>query len=242
VKAVEAFGLSEIAGHDRNEDAWACRPELGVFVVADGMGGGPGAAQASRTAVEAFWKGIEGLAPRERLDDAALRRVVADVNRAVMALAEADPALTGLGTTLSGAVLADGALRLVHVGDSRIYRHRGGAIEQLTPDHTVAAELVALERLSREGARKHPLRGMLSRYVGSTRDASPEIVTVDARGGDWLLLATDGLTAVLADEDITALLAAAPPRAEARCRTLVEAALARNPPDNVTLVSFEVPS
>jgi protein phosphatase len=242
VKALEAFGLSETAGHDRNEDAWACRPDHGVFVVADGMGGGPGGAEASRTAVEAFLRGIEHLAPGDRLKDDALRGVVDGVNRAVLGLADADPALSGLGTTLSGAVVVEGAMRLVHVGDSRIYRQRDGSLEQLTPDHTVAAELVALERLSREGARKHPLRGMLSRYVGSTRDAHPDIVAVDARPGDWLLLATDGLTAVLTDDDMAGLLAAAPAQAEARCRALVAAALSRDPPDNLTVVSFRMPA
>jgi serine/threonine protein phosphatase PrpC len=136
-------------------------------------------------------------------------------------------------------VVVDGAsARLVHLGDSRVYLLRGERLARLTRDHTVARELVELQRISAAEAEVHPLRGMLSRFVGSTADAEPDVAALSLAAGDWLLLATDGLTAVLQEADLLPLCRMEQPRGpEGVCRRLVAEALARHPPDNVTVIA-----
>ena len=123
-----------------NEDYVICMPELGIFVVADGMGGRPGGATASKTAAETFVSAIR------RRDDVELE---------------------GLGSTLLAALLIDGMCRLVHVGDSRAYRLRGGSVELLTRDQTLAEELISRQVWSEDLARRHRLKNVLSQVVGS---------------------------------------------------------------------------
>lgn len=237
---VESFALSDVADRDGNEDAFVRDDANGVFAVADGIGGQPGGAQASRAAVAAFQRLVGSLAPARRADPEALREVTAAVNREVMALGEAEQELKGLGTTLSAVVLGPGRQeRLVHLGDSRVYRFRDGALARLTREHTVAGELVALGRLTPEEARRHPLRGTLSRFLGSAADSVPDVEDLSVREGDWLLLVTDGLTAVVDDGVIGSVLGRGQ-GPEDVCRSLVEEALRLGPPDNVTVVAVHV--
>ena len=235
------YALSEQAERDTNDDFFAAESELGLFAVADGIGGRPGASSASRAAVASLRKRIAELPPAERLERGRLRETLAQVNADVIAVGERDARLAGLGTTLSALVVGEKASCLVHVGDSRVYRVRDGGITRLTRDHTVANELVILNRLRPEEVERHPLRGMLSRFLGSTSDAEPEIETFAIDPGECYLLATDGLSAVLPEEDILRICwAELPDGMEAVCRSLTAEALRRHPTDNVTLVALAV--
>jgi protein phosphatase len=238
LSAFDCFALGDIADEDAMEDCHGMAPEKGIFVVADGLGGREGGAQASQTAVASFVERVSQLDAAERLEPVALRQALAGVNRDILARGEEDPSVAGLGTTLSAVVLDASRGRIVHVGDSRIYLFRQGKLRQLTRDHTVTAELVAMERLSLENAKQHPLRGVLSRFLGSPNDWEPDFEELNLAPGDWLGLMTDGVSAVLSDPLLESLFAEESSKgAESICRRLIGEALERRPPDNVTTVA-----
>ena len=234
---IECFAISEQgADPDGNDDFVATDPELGMFVIADGMGGRPGGSQASRVATETFLEQMRRLDASSRLDQASLRRAIAITNSKVRSVGEINPLLAGLGTTLS-AVLLDGARgKIVHIGDSRIYRFRAGKLEQLTKDHTLVAELVEGNELSLEAARQYPLRHVLSRSVGTQETVEPDIHDLDLAPHDCLILATDGLTDALSDDGLSRVMTERRSEdAETMCKAITEAAISNAPQDNVTV-------
>ena len=177
-----------------NEDYVLCMPELGIFVVADGMGGRPGGATASKTAAETFVSAIRRRNDVEHVSDKSLRYAVNEACDALRQVSMDSPELEGLGSTLLAALLIDGMCRLVHVGDSRAYRLRGGSVELLTRDQTLAEELISRQVWSEDLARRHRLKNVLSQVVGSKHNPRPVIMPLDLRSGDYLLLATDGFS------------------------------------------------
>jgi len=228
------YAISEHAGLPHNDDFVLAEPGYGVFLVADGMGGRPGGAQASRVAARAFMDYLRRVNPAAIASPAALRKAVSAANKAVHEIVRTDPRMAGMGTTLSAAVLPGTGGRIVHVGDSRIYRYRQGRLEQLTEDHTLEAEMLAHDMLPQAG--EFAMRHVLSRAVGTQPTVEPHIAGLDLGGEDWLLLATDGFyNAIPAErmQDIAIVNAAA--SAHVLCRTLVRAALDAGPQDNVTL-------
>ena len=238
------FSLSE-QGRDPhgNEDFALGSPEAGVFVVADGMGGRPGGAQASQIAATSFVDGRRGdrAAVADRRKTETLQDAVAEANTAVRAAARADPALAGMGTTLTAAVLVQNRGRIVHIGDSRAYLFGRGWVQQLTEDHTLAAELVARRYLSEAGAIRFPLRNVLSRAVGARPNVEADLLALALEPDEALLLATDGLFKALPPLALETLLTTAgDPGAEALSRTIVDAALGGDPEDNVTALVVRV--
>ena len=218
-----------------------------LFVVADGMGGNVGGAEASALALGALadflldtlqWlfalgKG-DDTGDIDVLEDfkAALRRADAQVCEA----AARQPELAGMGTTLTMAYAHGSALFLAHVGDSRAYLFRGQALHQLTRDHTLVQELIACGALPAERAADHRLRHIITNVVGGpTAGVQVEVHRLDLEAGDVLLLCTDGLTEMLTDERIAEVLRLEEsPRAA--CERLVRLANERGGRDNVTVV------
>ena len=201
-----------------------------LWIVADGMGGHAGGEIASRVAVDAakasFSDGEGALAER-------LRTAIAVANRAVLAAAQQDRALAGMGTT-AVALAADGeSLCVANVGDSRAYRVRRGRIEQLTRDHSVVAELVRRGHISEDEAMMHPRRHEVMRSLGFEWDLDVDVDPVEPSAGDCFVLCSDGLSGVVDDAEIAALCAKRRPSDAARA--LVDAANARGGPDNITV-------
>ncbi len=222
--------------HERNDDDVLGEPGYGIFVIADGMGGRPGGSQASRVAVRTFMDHLRRVNPAFLTDEGVLCKAVAAANKAVLAIAQAEPLMAGMGTTLSAAVIAAQGSRIVHVGDSRIYKFTGGRLEQLTEDHTVISELVANRMVTDAMAKQLSLDNVLSRAVGTRPHVDPDIYDLSLRPGEWLLLATDGLTKALPDAKLQALFAAHEKAgAHAVCQAMMQEALAASPLDNVTL-------
>jgi protein phosphatase len=201
-----------------------------LWIVADGMGGHAGGEVASRTAVDAaiasFSAGSADLSSR-------LLVAIVEANRAVLAAAETNRALTGMGTTAVALAVAGESAFVANVGDSRAYRMRRGRIEQLTHDHSVVAELVRRGHLTEDEAMLHPRRHEVLRSLGFEWDLSVDVEEVDAASGDVFLLCSDGLSGVVDDAEIAALLAKRRPSEAARA--LVDAANARGGPDNITV-------
>jgi protein phosphatase len=217
---------------EESEDAEKVDLTQGVVAVADGVSGRPGGAQAAAAAVAAF--------AREARAPDGLAEAVRRANQQVRSVSRLDPELAGAASTLSAVVLGlDGApATVVHLGDGRVYLYRRGELRRLTRDHTVAAELVALDRLSPEAALHHPLRNALARYLGGD-DAEADLAPLPLEEGDVLLLTTDGLPKVVSEAEIEAYLAEAraPERLVGR---LLAAAIDRHPEDDVTVLALRV--
>jgi protein phosphatase len=221
-----------------------------VMLVADGMGGAGGGEVASALVIQEARRHILHTAKWYfRLDDAdddvrlrTLHDILQQIDRRVIEEAEADPALHGMGTTLTAASTVGDEVFLVHVGDSRAYLFRQGELDQLTRDHTLAQQLAECGVIRQEEVRSHRLRNVLTNVVGGQPGLKGEVARLRVANGDRLLLCTDGLNDSVPDPRIAELLARHPDPEEA-CRALVEAALEGGGRDNITVVlaAYAVP-
>jgi serine/threonine protein phosphatase PrpC len=238
MSALDTFGIS-ISGidGDENEDYFVMDPGVGVFLVADGLGGRPGGALASRTAGQSLLTRVRDLRADSRLDPAVLRAAIEEVHRDVLRLAEADALLSGLGTTLSAVVLDGSRGVILHVGDSRVYIFQNGQLKQLTQDHSLAAELVAQGRLRSQAVEHYPLRHVLTRNIGGAGPLVPEVSDVEPGPHDWILLATDGLAKSMSVERLEQELAAGVTGSATDLgRRLTDIVAKAEPNDSVTFV------
>jgi protein phosphatase len=233
---VDDQGYRSDTGRQRNanEDSVLVRPP--IFVVADGMGGAQAGEVASKAAAEAFDRELPE-APPEQL----LRETIETANRAIHEHARADPELTGMGTTITAAIVdAQGEeVAIGHVGDSRAYRLRDGRLEQLTRDHSLVEEMRRKGQLTDEQAEDHPQRSIITRALGPEPRVKVDLQTVQARAGDVYLLCSDGLTTMVGDGEIERVLAAAPSMPDA-VRSLVDEANRAGGRDNITALAFRL--
>lgn len=218
----------------RNEDAYVLEPPL--FAVADGMGGAQAGEVASRLAAAAFREFHEAdeLAPDERVD-----AIIQEANRRIYERARTDAEVSGMGTTVTAALLEAGNVAIGHVGDSRAYRIRDGQLEQLTEDHSLVADLMRSGRLTPEEAEAHPQRSVITRALGTDPQVDVDTLTVEASSGDVFLLCSDGLTTMVADDEILDIVQRARSLEQA-AKSLVKAANRSGGEDNVTVVLFAV--
>jgi PPM family protein phosphatase len=220
----------------QNEDALLVRPDIGVYAVADGMGGHAAGEVASAIAVETIDRTVQeaaarGTDPLEVIEDAVLA-----ANAAILAEARRDPARQGMGTTATVLVTnGDTRYRIAHVGDSRAYLLREDDLRQISVDHTWVHEQVRRGRLTEKDARRHPFASVLTRVLGTEEEVRVDVVDGDTRAGDVFLLCSDGLTAVLDDAALRVVLSR-PDSLEERAGELVRAALEGGGPDNITVV------
>lgn len=218
-----------------NEDSFATAPELGLYVVADGMGGHRAGKVASELATEHALRAIQALQGATASPAEKLRQAVSCANREVHHSAQADPELKGMGTTLVAVLATRERVALAHVGDSRAYLVRGGRIRQLTDDHSLVAELVRRRQISEADAREHPHRHVLTRALGVASTTQPDLAELTPVPGDTFVLCSDGLTTHLRDAEILELVGADPDLQKC-CDALVACANQRGGVDNVTVV------
>jgi serine/threonine protein phosphatase PrpC len=216
-----------------NEDSYFARPP--VFAVADGMGGAQAGEVASRLAAESFGSARRG----QESPEAYLKAIARTANARIHRLAQADSSRSGMGTTLTAALVDDDEVGLAHVGDSRAYLFREGELKLLTSDHSLVEELRRSGRLTDEQAEDHPQRSIITRALGPEREVDVDTMTYRARPGDVYLLCSDGLTTMLREERIAAVLAEAPSLPEAVDRLVGEANDAGGR-DNITVVAFRL--
>jgi PPM family protein phosphatase len=219
----------------RNEDAYVCEPPL--FAIADGMGG----AQAGEVASGLAAAVLEEATGDER-GEARVASLIQEANRRVYARSTEDAATSGMGTTMTVALVDadEGTIAFGHVGDSRAYRVRAGALEQLTDDHSLVGELVRSGRLSPEEAESHPQRAVITRALGTEPDVDVDTFTVEAEPEDVYLLCSDGLTDMVSGDEILAVVERGAGDLEATARALVNAANAGGGDDNITVVLFGI--
>jgi protein phosphatase len=222
-----------------NEDTFALVPELGLYLVADGMGGHTAGQVASELAAEAAVRAVRTLEGASASLTDKLRYALAAANREILAAARAKPEFAGMGTTLVALLATEERIALAHVGDSRAYLIRAGKIRQLTDDHSLVAELLRRREISENAARGHPHRHVLTRALGVRRNVEPDLAELTPAGGDSFVLCSDGLTGHVRDEEI-AEIAAPEGDLESICDQLVNLANSRGGEDNVTVVVARV--
>ena len=237
MRIVDSAGVTD-AGRKRrrNEDSFVREPPL--FVVADGMGGAQAGEVASRLAATAFrdFHDADELESEERV-----RAIIQEANRRIYERARSDAEASGMGTTITAALLVGGRVTVGHVGDSRAYRIRGGQIEQLTDDHSLVADLVRSGRIAPEEADTHPQRSVITRALGTDPEVDVDTFTVDAQPGDLFLLCSDGLTTMVDDGQLLSIVGRSKSLEEA-AKALVKAANRAGGEDNVTVVMFSIES
>jgi serine/threonine protein phosphatase PrpC len=233
---VQAYAVASDTGRKRrrNEDNYVVAPPL--FAVADGMGGAQAGEVASKLAASALESGdavlLHGI---ERVAS-----LIQEANRRVYERATTDPAASGMGTTMTVALVEDGLVAIGHVGDSRAYLVREGRMEQLTDDHSLVNELLKSGKLSPEEAEGHPQRSVITRAVGTDPDVDVDTFAIDVQEGDVFLLCSDGLTDMVEDEDILDLIERHRDDLDRAVRSLVAAANRGGGEDNITAVAFRV--
>jgi protein phosphatase len=218
----------------RNEDAYVVEPPL--FAIADGMGGAQAGEIASRLATAALREG-------GAVESGGLQRIVdliQEANRRVYDRSSTDPNTSGMGTTITVAVVEDGSVAFGHVGDSRAYLIRDARMEQLTEDHSLVNELLKTGRLSREEAEAHPQRSVITRALGTDPDVDVDTFSVPARTGDLFLLCSDGLTDMVSERSILSVVERNRNDIDAALRALVKAANRGGGQDNITVIAFEI--
>lgn len=220
---------------DHNEDSLRVDDDLGLFVVADGMGGHNAGERASLLAVERLRDFIEDAAAADEPSCARLREAFKHANSAIFDEAAEIRARRGMGTTMTALLVCDGLYRIGHVGDSRAWLLRDGLCRQLTEDHSVMGEQLRQGLITPEQAENHPLRNVLTRSLGNLPDVEVDVLEGEVRPGDVFVLGTDGMTRVLDERSIGERVGRAASAQEA-ARDIVRYACVADGTDNATAV------
>jgi protein phosphatase len=227
-----------------NEDALFADVERGVFIVADGMGGHVAGEVASKIVTETVGPGVgeaieDGLSGTEL--EVRILDLIEEANRAILKRADSEPEKRGMGTTLTLLVLVPGSSYLIdQVGDSRGYLLRDGVLSQVTRDHTVVQQQVDRGALTPEQARDHPLSHILTRALGTEADVEADSYGDTVQPGDTFLLCSDGLSGMLGDDAIQAILTMPSEDPQEVADALVDAANDAGGLDNITAVVVSV--
>lgn len=236
-----------------NEDSYSTRSDLGLFVVADGMGGHVAGEVASRVAVEAIEAFIEETAgadkhrtwpfpfdPALSFEANRLKAAFRLANRRIASAIADSQDLRGMATTASAVLMGVGTASLGHVGDSRVYVLRGGRLAQITHDHSWVEEQVRAGTLSPSAARQHPWRNVVTRALSGGEDPEVDVTEVAPVPGERFLLCSDGLFGVVPDDRIAEILGVSGVALDVICRHLVDAANEAGGPDNITALILEI--
>jgi serine/threonine protein phosphatase PrpC len=212
-----------------------------VIAVADGMGGHAGGEVASSTAINSLATIIPVISSAEidpeSAEDLFLNSLYT-VDEQIKMVADEDPALSGMGTTLTALFIQGDSAALLHVGDSRAYRLRGSDLEQLSADHTVLQELISKGAISVAEAADHPQRSMLTQALMGEGNLEAALQLFEVKPKDRFLLCSDGLTGVLTEKEIKSLIKGKD--RDAAISALIDATYINGAPDNVTVVIADV--
>jgi PPM family protein phosphatase len=236
-----------------NEDSYSTRPDVGLFVVADGMGGHVAGEVASRVAVEAIEAFIQETAGADRnrtwpfpfdpsisLEANRLRAAFRLANRKIASAIADSQDLRGMATTASAVLLGPRSASVAHVGDSRVYVLRDGKLQQITHDHSWVEEQVRAGTLTPTAARQHPWRNVVTRALSGGEDPEVDVTEVSPKPGERYLLCSDGLFTVVPDSQIAEILGEQGVPLESIARSLIEAANEGGGPDNITALILQI--
>ena len=237
---------------EANEDSVCSRPDIGLFLVADGMGGHAAGEVASRLAAQVIETFISDTRhadvnttwpfpydPALSLDGNRMTAAFRLANRRLGTAMENDEKLRGMATTAAAVLVGRDRPIVAHVGDSRVYRWRKGELTQITEDHSWVNEQVRAGVLSENDARHHPWRHVVTRALSGGDDPGVEIQEIELQAGDRILLCSDGLSGVVPPERLAGIIGNGEALDE-MCRELVEAANQAGGPDNITVAVLQV--
>jgi PPM family protein phosphatase len=232
---LDAFALSNPGRvRSNNEDSYRIIPELGLYLLADGMGGARGGERASQLAVDTV---AEILKDSPQRDAAALRNAVEEANHRVLSESSQDPQLEGMGTTIVAALeTGPNNLAIASVGDSRAYVLENKRLRAITEDQTWVHEVGRPLGLDEDSLRTHPMRHVLTMAIGVVATVNIRYYAVELEAGSIMMLSSDGLHGVVADENIQAILNRPNQSLEDKCEDLVSAAHNAGSPDNITVI------
>ncbi len=242
---ISAFGLTD-RGILRRENQDALRFEVldndrAWGVVCDGMGGAKAGDVASRIAVDVFQEHMEAFHSRgdQKEAIAALQAAVEEGNQLISKRALHEPDCQGMGTTLVGAIFQGGRAYVVNIGDSRAYLISRDDMRQVTRDHSLVEALVERGNITPAEARRHPQKNLITRALGTGRNAQADLFELSLSPGQWLLLCSDGLINEMGDEEMAGQIREGD-TLEACCKGLLDTVLTRGAPDNVTILLFHL--
>lgn len=233
---LEAASLSDKGCvRSNNEDYCVVRPELGLYVLADGMGGAKAGECASRMAVDTV---VEVMKSADRRDSKALLGAVEEANRRVLDAATKDPSLEGMGTTLVVALEIEEDFSIASVGDSRLYLMDEDGLRAITDDQTWVNEVGRPLGLDEDSLRNHPMRHVLTMAIGASSPLTVNYYSIGLKPGSLVLICSDGLHGVIEQPQIETILQGTRngTALEECCQKLIDAAKAAGGPDNVTAV------
>lgn len=241
---IKAWGVTDKgAVRQQNQDAYYLdvpAEGLAVAVVCDGMGGARAGNVASSLAVETFVDALRGYNADPDMEPGGLLSAAAELaNAAVFCRAGSDPECCGMGTTMVAALVAAHAAYILNIGDSRCYLVTPEGIVKVTRDHSVVEDLVARGEITPEEARLHPRKNLITRALGAEEHIRSDLYHADLQAGDCLLLCSDGLSNVLTDQEMLYEIIHGGDIGDC-CARLLEIALSRGAPDNVTAVLVQV--
>src|SRR5256886_13288608 len=217
-----------------NEDSYVCEPPL--LAVADGIGGAQAGEIASGLAAAVLRDDSgDGAVGEQRVDG-----LIQEANRRVYDRQTQDAAVSGMGTTMTVALVEDGNVWIGHVGDSRAYLIRDGKLEQLTEDHSLVAELVRSGKLSPEEAETHPQRSVITRALGTDPDVDVDTFSIPTQPADLFMLCSDGLTSMVEDDVILSTVEKHRDNLQTAAKALIRAANKGAVEDNITAVFFAI--
>lgn len=225
-----------------NEDVWASLPELGFFVLADGMGGQQAGEVAARKAVDSLLSSIQESQKTQLSTDSNCNELIIEIKRAIdkanqkiYKLGKQLQEWSGMGTTLCCLLWTKERIVYAHIGDSRIYRLRQKKLELLTQDHSLFAKWLSMGTRAAECETPFPYKNVITRALGTSKRAKPEIAVSPHELGDLYFLSTDGLHDVLSTNEMEALINESK-TLEKACSDLIEMAKTKGSPDNITLL------
>lgn len=225
----------------QNEDS--CLAEIGdayaLFIVADGMGGHLAGEVASQMAVLGVSERCRKYHTTMEEGMMLLRRCVSETNRDIYIKSQQDEKDSGMGTTITCAIIRDGVMSIAHVGDSRLYLLRKNELTQVTKDHSYVAELVRLGHITEEEAQRHPQRNVITRALGGESIVKVDTDELKVRAGDIILICSDGLTNYVFGKRLSKLLSGRK-SPDDKAKALIKEALDAGGSDNITAVIIEV--
>jgi serine/threonine protein phosphatase PrpC len=233
---IRYFGISDVGcARPSNEDSFALEPDLGLYVVADGMGGAQAGEQASRIAIETIVKAIGATSARTT---ESLVAAVQAANASILEQASGHPELRGMGTTVVAVLLEPPLAHIASVGDSRAYLFRAGSLRRITSDQTWVNEIGRNLGLTEEQIHAHPFRNVLTMAVGARENIDVRSHELHLEAGDLLLLSSDGLHGLVPDTEVAEALGGDGDLV-AKATALISRARANGGPDNITAVLVE---
>lgn len=228
----------------QNQDAYHItqpEPDAALGIICDGMGGAKSGNIASQLAIEAFLESAnqQSLEKWRAEPEALLNFAAEQANHAVSYRSSIDPECRGMGTTMVAALALGNMAYLLNIGDSRAYLVRQDGISRVTKDHSVVEDLVARGKITPEEARQHPQKNLITRAIGTEKDLRADLFRQPLGEGDALLLCSDGLSNLVTDQELLYEVVHGGESSQC-CQRLLDIALSRGAPDNVTIVLLEM--